>query len=375
MDENALKDAIEDFMRPVIYTGVKPLFLIAEELATQQSLGQIVESVWIDVESDEALSYISKFAVRGKILLSKYHTVQQRAPFRGRVAFANAKNLRHTILHRDLLSQIKEIKSKRAGLMQLIKRDFDALKEDFLSSEEIYFFRKKEGDWKEEFFSDFDIDAPYKLEGLYEKEDGVYAELLNAKMQKSRELLSSSKFYGYFIGANAELAGIKLKSESYAQSIISLEHDAREEMLGIDWLELSDSDLKKSLTNLPKHPFDEYFHYTKKEQLRKVEVAEDILEGFKGVVLKHMPHYKNPLGFEFMAIDELLYLFHQIIPREKALRALEKCQVVYEREGILLGHGAERKIPPKYLVSLAQVADAYREFESFISVCKSFSEV
>jgi len=360
-----LHKAIEDFMRPVVYTGVKPLFLIAEEIATRQNNGQIVEAVWMDLHNNEEFSYISKFAVRGKILLTKYHTVEQRAPYKGRVAFASEKNLRHTIVHKELLLQIKELKSKRAELMQLIKKDFNLLKEQILTHEEVYLFKKKDGDWREEFFSDFDIEAPYRVESLYEKEDGVYVELSNAKIKKREHSLNAAKFYGYFIGSNAELAGLKLKSESYAQSIASLQSDARDEIVAIDWLELSDLNLREALLKLPKHPFEEYFHYTKKEHLSKVEISEQSLEKLKKIVLEHMPHYKNPLGFEFIAIDELLYLFHQIIPREEALRALEDCQVVYEREGILLGHGAERKIPPKYLVSIAQVASAYQRFEAF----------
>ena len=365
MNSTELASAIEDFMHPVLYTGVEPLFIIAEELATEHSNGQIVEAVWIHIHNNDTFDYISKFAVKGKISLSKYYTEELRAPYRGRIALCNEKNLTHTLEHRSLTLEIKEFKSKRAGLMQLIRRDFDSLVELFSPEREVYLFKKKQGDWKEEFFSDFDIDAPYKLEALHQKDDATFMKLLGPRGESCQYPLEDDGFYGYFLGSKAEVAGLKLKSESYAQSIGSLQNDAKEEMLCIEWLELYDERVLQRVRDLPKHPFDDYFVYTPKEQLRKPDIDERLQQKFKAIVLEHMPHYKNPLGFEFIVIDELLYLFHQIIPREKALRALEECQVVYEREGILLGHGAERKIPPKYLVPIDQVVAAYMKFESF----------
>lgn len=78
---------------------------------------------------------------------------------------------------------------------------------------------------------------------------------------------------------------------------------------------------------------------------------------------------------EFIPIDKLLYLFHMIISRDEALKALESCDIVYEPPGMLLGYNGKHQIPPKYLVPITHVAYAYKQFDDFISVCKNTPSV
>ena len=375
MQNFEITKAIEDFMHTTPYTGVKPILLVAEELVTQKSVGQVVEAVWVGVNSSEEISYISKFAVSGKIVLKKYYQPDEMEPFRGRVALINDTNLKNVVLHKNAIAQIKELKAKRAALLDFIKRDFESLQDLYLQNKELYLFEKKNGEWEEELFSDFEIDAPYKLASVQKRDKEQHLYLKNQKTGLTQKYLNAQRFYGYFIGSNAEIVGLKLKSESYLQSILSLENDAKTLIKKIEWLDLDDLRVKELYKNLPKYPFEEYFAYVKKEDVRKVGVCEELVECLKKIILKHMPQNNTPLGMEYIPIDKLLYLFHMIISREDALRVLEKCDVVYEASAILLGHSGERKLPPKYLVSIAQVADAYKEFESFMSLCASFAEV
>ena len=372
MEQIELSKAIEKFMNPTVYTGVKPILLVAEELVTEQGIGQVVEAVWVGVNSSKEFSYISKFAVSGKIILGQYYKQSEMEPFRGRLAFVSHENLENVVLHQNSIEKIKNIQSKRAALLNAIEKDFDDLLDLYSQNKEVYLFKKKDGDWKEELFSDLHINAPYKLISVVKNLTELHLDLENPKTAKVEKYLNADKFYGYFVGSKADIAGLKLKSESYLQSILSLQDHAKVMIKKVQWLELNDSRLKEIAENLPRHPFENYFVYVKKENVRNIEVSQDIVDSLKKIILKHMPENNTPLGMEYIPIDKLLYLFHMIISRDEALKALEACDIVYEPPGILLGHGGERKLPPKYLVPISHVASAYQKFSSFMSVCEDY---
>jgi len=374
MEQFDVTKAIEKFMNPTVYTGVKPILLVAEELVTEQGVGQVVEAVWIVLNSNKEFSYISKFAVSGKIVLGQYYKQIEMEPFRGRLALVSHDNLENVVLHQNSIQKIKNIQAQRAALLKAIDRDFDSLPDLYSPRQEIYLFKKKDGDWKEELFSDLHINAPYKLISIARNSTELHFNLENPKTAKVEKYQNADKFYGYFVGSKAEIAGLKLKSESYLQRILSLEDDAKMMIKKIHWLELDDSRIKDIAINLPKHPFEDYFTYVKKENVRNIEVSQDVVDSLKKIILKHMPENNTPLGMEYIPIDKLLYLFHMIISRDEALKALEACDVVYEPPGILLGHGGERKLPPKYLVPIRHVASAYGQLSSFMSVCKEYMD-
>jgi len=374
MEQFNITHAIENFMHPTVYTGVKPIFLVAEELATELRVGQIVEAVWVGVNSSKEFSYISKFAVSGKIILGKYHQEDETEPFRGRLALVNDENLKNVVLHRHTVAQIEELKIKRFKLVDEIKTDFDSLLDLHLQNKEVYLFEKKDGKWDEELFSDFNINTPYKLLNVKENLTELHLDLKNSKTGNTKKYLNTNQFYGYFLGSQADLAGLKLKDESYLASIVSLQHNAKTIMKKIEWLNLDDSRIKQTTQNLPKNPFEDYFNYVTKENVRNIHVSAALVETLKKIILKHMPENNSPLGMEYILIDKLLYLFHMIIPRDEALSALEMCDIVYEPPGVLLGHGGDRKLPPKYLVPITHVASAYEQFPNFISVCENFKD-
>lgn len=394
MEPFNVNQAIEKFMHPTVYTGVKPIVIVAEELPTELSVGQLVEAVWISVNSTKEFSYISKFAVSGKIILGKYYKPDEMEQFHGRVALTNNENLENVVLHRNTIEQIKELELKRFSLLDQIDKEFDTLLDLHLQNNELYLFEKKDSKWldldlqdkelnlfetkdekwDEELFSDLDINTPYKLLSIQKKSTEFHLSLENSKTGKIKEYSSRDKFYGYFIGSKADIAGLKLKSQSYLASITSLQKDARAIMKKIQWLNLDDSRIKEITQNLPKHPFENYFHYVKKADVRKFDVSDDLISTLKGIILKHMPENDTPLGMEYIPIDKLLYLFHMIISRDEALLALETCDIVYEPPGVLLGFGGERKTPPKYLVPISHVAYAYKKLPSFMSVCRSFQD-
>ncbi len=372
MDQFEVNKAIEDFMHPTVYTGVKPVLLVAEELATEHGVGQVVEAVWAGINSDKEFNYISKFAVSGKIILDKYYRQDEREPFRGRLALASRDNLEKVVLHRNCLEEIKLLKAKRAQVLDQIRRDFDDLHRICSDDEEIYLFEKKDGDWEEEFFSDLNINIPYRLIDCQKNENSLQLHLHNPKLGRAKKYPNTDRFYGYFVGSQAEIAGLKLKSESYFTRIVSLENNAKKLIKAIEWLDLEDARIKTAIEKLPQHPFEEYFRYVKKDDVRRVDVSEALVETLKKIILKHMPENNTPMGMEYIPIDRLLYLFHMIISRDEALVALESCDIVYEPPGVLLGYGGERKLPPKYLVPIRHVAHAYQRFPSFMSVCEGF---
>jgi len=372
MEQLEIDKAIEKFMHPTVYTGVKPILLVAEELPTAQSIGQVVEAVWMSISSKQEFKYISKFAVSGKIVLGKYYKADEIEPFHGRVALPSRENLKNVVMHKECIEEIKRVKAKRSELLSEVKKNFDALQELYLQNEEIYLFEKKDGDWEEELFSDLDINTPYKLVSIQKTLNTTSLFVKNPKKERREKYLDMEKFYGFFVGSYSEIAGLKLKGESYLQRILSLEKSAKLCMKKIDWLNLDDKTLQDIVSQLPQHPFEEYFPYVKKEKVRKVAVDGDVVDALKGIIMKHMPHNNSPLGMEYIAIDQLLYLFHMVISREEALKALETCDIVYEPPGVLLGHGGERKLPPKFLVPIAHVAYVYQQFPHFMSVCEDF---
>jgi hypothetical protein len=374
MEQFELNKAIEDFMHPTVYTGVKPILLVAEELATQHGVGQVVEAVWVGINSEKEFSYISKFAVTGKIILGKYYQQDEMEPFHGRLALINSENLKNVVLHRNAVEEIKQIKSKRAALLTQIEKDLGGLSDLYLQNKELYLFEKKDGDWKEELFSDLNINAPYRVVDIEKESTELHLYLESPKTGKTQKHLNADKFYGYFVGSQADIAGLKLKSESYLKRIISLQNDAKMIIKKIEWLDLDDPRIQEISENLPKYPFEDYFHYVKKEKVRNLQVPRELVDSFKAIILKHMPENDSPLGMEYIPIDKLLYLFHMIIPRDEALSALEMCDIVYEPPGMVLGHGGERKLPPKFLVPISHVAHAYQKFPSFMSVCRDFMD-
>jgi len=394
MEQFNATQAIENFMHPTVYTGVKPLFLVAEELATELSVGHVTEAVWVSIDSSQEFSYISKFAVTGKIVLGKYYQKDEMEPFNGRLALVNNENLKNAVLHQNIVKQIKELETTRFNLLGEIKKDFDSLVDLYLQNKEVYLFEKKEtqwldtdlqnneiylfeskdANWDEELFSELNITSPYKLHSVQKKSTELHLNLEKSQKGKIEKYLNTNNFYGYFVGSKADLAGLKLKSASYLTSIKSLQSDAKAIMKKIEWLNLDDSRIKETTLDLPKHPFEDYFHYVKKENIRKVDVPDELVETLKNIILKHMPENDTPLGMEYISIGKLIYLFHMIISREEALRALEMCDIVYEPPGILLGFSGQRKTPPKYLVPITHVAWAYHQLPSFVSVCKSFED-
>ena len=372
MEQFNITQAIANFMYPTVYTGVKPILLVAEELATEFNVGEVVEAVWIGTNSTKEFTYISKFAVSGKIILGKYYKQEEMEPFHGRVALINKENLLNVVLHQNTLAKIEKLKLKRYKLLDEIKKDFDTLLDLHLQNKEFYLFKKKDGEWDEELFSDFDINIPYTLIDIQKEATGFAIQVRNTKNATTKKHPNINQFYGYFLGSKADLAGLKLKNESYLASLLSLQNDAKEIIKKIQWLDLNDSRIQEIIQNLPKHPFENYFHYVAKENVRDIEVSETLVETLKKIILKHMPENNTPLGMEYILIDKLLYLFHMIIPREDALLALEMCDILYEPPGIILGHDGEHKTPPKYLVPIKHIAKAYEKFPSFMSLCKSF---
>lgn len=371
MKEFEIETAIEHFMRPVLYTGVNPLFLIAEELATQSNIGDIVEAVWLQIDSYKEFRYISKFAVQGKIELTKYYEPYEVEPFKGRVALANRDNVQSVILHRECKREIEELKAKRASILQSIHKNFEELEDLYLQNQEIYLFKKKDGDWEKEFFSDFNIDSPLRVKSVQRREKQLQLYLKHPQRNKLQKQ-TLENIFGYFVGSQADIKGLKLKSESYLQSILALETEAKKHITSIEWLSLDDAQIVTLSQELPSHPFENYFAYTPKEAIKKLDVSQKIIDALKKIILKHMPETNTPLGMTYIQIDKLLYLFHMIIPREKALIALESCDVVYEPPGVVLGHSGQRKLPAKYLVPIEHVAHAYKQFPDFVSVCQNY---
>jgi hypothetical protein len=374
MEKHEIKNAIEAFMHPTVFTGVEPLLLVAEELATSQQLGDITEAVWVhwDEENEGTFSYISKFAVEGKITRRSYYDAKELEPFHDRLALPDKDNLEKTVLHRAAKQEIKDIHAKRSDLADEIHKGTEGLSEALAKGRELFLFKKRQGEWDDP-FGNIDIDHPYEaVEQSGSSPEKPHYLLKEPKTGNLEEHTVDEEFYGYMVGSRAEIAGLQLKNESYKQKIEALEDNSRTIMKSIEWLDLTDSRLKAIKERLPRHPFDDYFKYVRKGEERKLQPPEKLVEALKIMIAKHMPDNKGPLGIEYIPIDNLLYLFHAIIPRADALRALEQCDVIHEPAGLLLGYEGKHKLPPKFLVALTHVAQAYEQFPAFIEACERY---
>lgn len=374
MDKNVTDTFIETFMHPTVFTGVKPLFIVAEELAVKEHIGSVIDAVWVhwDGANKNEFSYITKFAVEGKIIDRGYHTPEELEPFKGRLALPNKENFEKVLLHRTLKEEIEDIKAKRDGLGDFVKKDFDDLHSLLHEGKEVSVFKKGFGDWVDPFY-EIDMDTPYMIVSSEDNElkTGEYI-LKHLKTGLIKKYLITKDFYGFIVGGKAEIAGLRLKDESYKARIETLKNEAREVLMSIEWLSLSDPRVTSITEGLPRHPFDRYFNYVQKGSERKVSPPPKLLQAVEIIIEEHLPKLKGPLGIEYIPIDNLLYLFHEVIPRAEALVALEACDIIHEPSGLLLGHDGKRMIPPKFLVSVRQVADIYKKFPSFIEACERY---
>ena len=370
MERDEIDEAIEKFMHPTPYTGVQPLLIVAEEIAAGRQLGDIIDAVWVRCDEGKkgTFDYITKFAVKGTITPRGSYSPDERAPFHGRLALITPENLEHTVLHRHCRAQINAFKAKRTELADRFETDFGSLDDALRGDEEIFVFRAAEGDWEDP-LSDIDLDLPYRVIG--KGEDAAY--ILEHPKTGSREPFTlDDRFHGFLPGCMAEMSGLRLKSESYRQTILTLQAKAKAAIRAIDWLKLDDPRLTAVIRDLPRHPFDAYFRYVPRHAIRRLDPSKDLLDALERMVAQHMPDLLSPTGEGLIPIDNLLYLLHQVIPREEALLALEACDVVHEPSGIVLGHSGQRRSPPKFLVPLSHVAVAYERFPAFIESCRHY---
>lgn len=373
MNENEISKVIELFMHPTVFTGVKPLFLVAEEVAIQEHMGDIIDAVWVYWENEEKgdFSYITKFAVNGKILDRGYYSSEEMEPFKGRLALPEQDNLEKMVLHREIKEEIKELIVKRNALGDFVEKDFSTLKELVSKDQEVSLFKKGYGEWTEPFY-EINIDAPYSI---VEVEDSLLAEgeynLKHPKTGVIEKHVIENVFYAYIIGAKADIAGLQLKDDSYKKNIETLKDEAKKVFSSIQWLSLNDPRVRSIKQNLPRHPFDEYFKYVKKGDERKLDVPKDLIKAVELMVAEYMPKLDGPMGVEYIPLDNLLFLFHEIIPRADALLALEVCDIVYEPSAVLLGVEGRRELPPKFLVSVPHIVFAYKQFPGFIEACEA----
>lgn len=374
MNKNEIDKAIEDFMYPTVYTGVKPLFLVAEELATKEHTGDIIDAVWVhwndDIEGE--FSYITKFAVKGEITDRNYYTDEEMKPFCDRLALPEKENLEKMILHRRIKQEIEDIKDKRNSLASSIEKDFKSLSKLVQRGEEVYLFKKDYGKWSDPFY-DINIDAPYKIVEIedstlgtweYHLKDPKYGVITTSAVEKD--------FYAYIVGGKADIAGLRLKDESCKKEIETMKDEARKVLASIEWLSLKDFRAKSIKEKLPRHPFDNYFNYVNKGDERKLHPSEDLIKALELIIAKHMPKQITPMGVQYIPIDNLLYLFHEVIPRADALLALETCDIIHEPSALLLGFDGKRELPPKFLVPVTHIASAYKKFPSFIEACERY---
>ena len=364
-------EVIDKFMHPTVFTGVKPLFLVAEELATKEHMGDIIDAVWVDWDEDakDEFSYINKLAVRGKIIERNYYTAEEKEPFKGRLALPDRENLEKMALHRAIKQEIDEVKAKRYALSNSIEKDLDVLAQILSVGKEVSLFKKGSGDWRDP-FNEIDIDAPYELVES-SLDDGEYM-LKHPKTGVIEKYDIKNEFYAYVVGAKADIAGLKLKDESYKKTIESLKDEERSVLASIEWLELKDPRLQSIKDKLPRHPFEDYFNYVKKGSERELHPPENLIKAIELIVAEYMPKLNGPMGVEYIPIDNLLHLFHEVIPRADALLALEGCDIIHEPSAVVLGIEGKRELPPKFLVSIYHVADAYKKFPQFVEACERY---
>jgi len=376
LNQDEMNKTIQTFMHPTVFTGVKPLFLVAEELATQTQLGDIIDAVWVHWEDEDTreFSYITKFAVRGQILDRHYYSAEEMAPFKGRLALPEHDNLEKMMRHRLIKQEIEVVTAKRNALAKLIQKDFQDFSGLIEANEEVFVFKKGNGDWRDP-FGEITIDSPYQIVLVEDEvlDEGEYR-LKNLKTGVIKKYFLEEEFYAYIVGSSADITGLQLKDESYLKNIDTLKEQAREVLMSIEWLDLSDPRCKQLKDSLPRHPFEEYFNYVAKGKERKVEVPMRLVEALKGIIAQHMPKLNGPMGVEYIPIDNLLYLFHEVIPRAQALIALEVCDIVHEPSALLLGYEGRRELPPKFLISVEQVVYAYQGFSAFIEACEAYEK-
>jgi len=374
MDKKKTDAVIDKFMHPTVFTGVKPLFLLAEEVSLKEQMGDIIDVVWVHwtEENTGEFTYITKFAVRGKIIDRGYHTPDEMAPFKNRLALPNEDNLEKMALHIWIKEEITEVQAKRNALAKFLKKDFDLVPDVLSLGEEVSLFKKAYGDWKEPFY-DILIESAY---GIVETNDTTLTQgeykVKHPKTGVIKKYIIENEFYAYIIGSKADIAGLHLKDDSYKKSIELLQDKARAVFSSIEWLYLNDPRVKAVKEHLPRHPFDDYFSYVKKEDVRKLSVPNELMRALELMIEEHMPKVKGPMGIEYIPIDNLLYLFHEVIPRAEALLALEACDIICEPATVILGIEGKRELPPKFLVSLPHVVSAYQKFPRFIEACERY---
>ncbi len=367
-------ELMRSFMHPTVFTGVKPLFIVAEELATKEHMGDVVDAVWVHWEDDQGkeFSYITKFAVQGKILDRNYYTPEEMAPFKGRLALPKASNFEKLAAYNDLKKQIEEVKAKRHALAQYVQKEFDALEKIVSEGQEVCFFKEANGDWVDPFF-EIRIEAPYVLSPREDEDlkEGEYR-LKHPQTGASKKYIVKQAFHAYIIASRSEVAGLQLKDESYKQKILHLKAQAREVLASLEWLNLDDARVKSIKEALPRHPFESYFKYVSKGEERQLDAPQKLVRAIEIIVKEHMSTLAGPMGVKYIPIDNLLYLFHEIVPRPDALRALEVCDVIHEPSALILGLNGKREVPPKFLVSIDHVAYAYQHFPAFIEACERY---
>lgn len=373
MHKNSVDELMATFMNPTVFTGVKPLFIVAEELQTLEHTGGVVDAVWVHIEDENKteFSYITKFGVRGKILDRAYYSEEEKAPFKGRLALPVRENFEKLSAFYAIKEKVNEVKSKRHALSHHLQKDFTAVGNLLAEGKEIFCFKYAEGDWKDPFFN-IDMDRPYAVEvsDQSDQERGRYR-LRHPAGQVQKYTLKET-FYGYIVGSRAEIDGIKLKDESYKQQIRHLREEAREALVSMEWLSLSDERVQALVNLLPEHPFESYFKYVKKGDERQVNPPKHLLKALEIMVEKHMTSLKGPMGVHYLPIDNLLYLLHEIVPRADALEALKSCDIIHEPPAIILGFEGKREAPPKFLVTAAQVVEAYQHFPRFVEACERY---
>ncbi|MBT5935964.1 hypothetical protein [Sulfurimonas sp.] len=374
MDKNEINQAIRKFMYPTVFTGVKPLFLVAEELATKKHTGDIIDAVWVrrNADSDDEFTYITKFAVKGQIINRNYYSKEEMEPFSNRLALPNENNLEKMILHRRIKEEIEDVKAKRDALENSIEKDFESLLQILKRGEEVFLFKKGYGEWYDP-FNTIDIDAPYKILKIEDSElSGQEYHLQSPKNGTLKVYSEKNEFYAYIVGGKADIDGLRLKNESYKKEIETMQDEARYILSSIEWLSFNDSRIKSIIEKLPKHPFDNYFNYVKKGDERKLQASWDLIKALELIIAKHMPKQITPMGIQYIPIDNLLYLFHEVIPRADALLALESCDIIHEPAALLLGYEGKREFPPKFLVPVTHIVSAYKKFPSFVEACERY---
>ena len=361
-------------MHPTVYTGVKPLFLVTEELATKKHTGDIIDAVWVywNDEDERGFSYITKFAVKGEILDRNYYTRDEMEPFKGRLALPERDNLEKMVLHREIKQDIESVKAKRNALANSIEKDFENLSKIVKQGEEVSLFKKGYGEWFDP-FNEIDIDVPYTVIKIEESTPQTWKyHLKHPKTGHIKPYSIENEFYAYIVGGKADIAGLQLKDESYKKKVEELKEEAQKVLASIEWLSLQDPRVKSIKEKLPRHPFEDYFNYVKKGDESKRYPPENMVKALEIIIEKYMPKLKGPMGVQYIPIDNLLYLFHEIIPRADALLALEACDIIHEPSALLLGFDGKREIPPKFLVSVRHVASAYEKFPRFIEACERY---